>query len=80
MAFSDEIDWEEIEWQKAEMEREEKEEYEAEQREQERLAFNNRPKSTDDFHTYNSRPDDEYSDDPDNHPFDCMCFLCIPGF
>lgn len=74
MAFSDE------------MKREAKEEYEAEQRERNRIAYSERPKSTDDFYTYGvprvlmPPPDDEYSDDPDNHPFDCMCFLCIPGF
>lgn len=78
--FIDPPDYDEIEATRAEYEREQQEEWEAEQREAARLAFNNRPKSTDDFYTYNSRPDDDYKDDPDNHPFDCTCFLCIPGF
>lgn len=76
MAFSDERDYEEEESNRRDMEREGREELEAE-----RMESASQPivKSTDDFYTYNSRPDD-YDDDPAGHEFDCHCIFCIPGF
>lgn len=64
MAFSDERDYEE----------------EAANR---RLMEEEREDTFEDVPTYGADyvgdPYD-YEDDPDNHPFDCCCIFCVPGF